>query len=122
MLEPHLLLKQMNKLCIKMTHVRRKPNSKKHRKIIFRTMKKLSHCIAKHGARYRHLLNDRWEETDWTYIQAQQVMNRINHILNQLPTAINKLCYTIRPLLRACECLTASPLPFINVVSTSREF
>ena len=47
MIEPSLLLKQMNKLCITMTHARRKTNSKRQRKIIFREMKKLSRCIAK---------------------------------------------------------------------------
>ncbi len=34
--EPLLLLRQMNKLCIKMTHTRRKVDSKKQRKAIFR--------------------------------------------------------------------------------------
>ena len=67
MIEPRILLTQMNKLCISMTHTRRKTNSKKQRKAIFRAMKKLSLCIAKHGNRYRKLLDEKWEETDCTY-------------------------------------------------------
>ena len=90
MIEPQLLLKQMNKLCISMTHVRRTRDSKKQRKAILREMKKLSQCIARHGKRYRQLLNDKWENTEWTYLQAQQVMRRIDVILEQLPTAIKQ--------------------------------
>lgn len=90
MIEPYILLKQMNKLSIKMTHVRRKANGKKQRKIIFREMKTLSACIAKHGKRYRQLLNTEWEKTDWTYAQAEQVIRRIDLILEQLPAAIKQ--------------------------------
>jgi len=43
MVEPQLLLKQMNKLCIAMTHARRKIDSKKQRKKVLRKMKKLSY-------------------------------------------------------------------------------
>lgn len=90
MIEPKLLLKQMNKLCISMTHARRTRDSKKQRKAILREMKKLSQCIAKHGQRYRQLLNDKWEKTTWTYKQAQQVISRIDVVLKQLPAAIKQ--------------------------------
>jgi len=90
MIEPHLLLKQMNKLCIAMTHVRRKAGGRKQRKAIFRTMKKLSICIAKHAYRYRELLAHNWENTAWTENQAKQVMSRIDLILEQLPAAIKQ--------------------------------
>lgn len=90
MIKPQLLLKEMNKLCINMTHVRRKCDSKKQRKKIFREIKKLSNCIAKHGKRYRQLLDTNWEKTEWTHVQAQQVMRRIDLILEQLPAAIKQ--------------------------------
>jgi hypothetical protein len=90
MIEPRIFLKQMNKLCIQMTHTRRKTDSKKQRKIIFREMKKLSNCIAKHGKRYRELLIKEWEKTDWTYSQMQQVKGRIDNILEQLPAAVKQ--------------------------------
>jgi len=90
MIEPRLLLKQMNKLCIEMTHTRRKKDSKKQRKKIFRKMKKLANCIAKHGYRYRQLLIEHLEQTQWTQAQAQQVINRIDLILKQLPAAIKQ--------------------------------
>jgi hypothetical protein len=90
MIEPSLLLKQMNRLSMTMTFARRKVDSKKQRKAILRKMKKLSFCIAKHGKRYRELLNTNWEKTDWSQIQAQQVIGRIDSILDQLPTAIKQ--------------------------------
>ncbi len=90
MIEPHLLMKQMNKLCITMTHVRRKADGKKQRKVIFRAMKKLSACIAKHGKRYRQLLSNEWQKTNWTFAQTQQVIRRIDLILEQLPAAIKQ--------------------------------
>ena len=90
MIDPQLFLKQMNKLCITMTHVRRKKDSKKQRKVIFRKMKKLSSCVAKHAERYRELLNKEWEKTEWTHAQAQQVICRIDTILEQLPAAVKQ--------------------------------
>lgn len=90
MIEPAVFLKQMNKLCITMTHVRRKADSKKQRKKIFRAMKKLSQCIAKHGNRYRQLLKENWENTNWTEAQTNQVLCRLDVVLDQLPAAIKQ--------------------------------
>jgi hypothetical protein len=90
MIEPPVLLRQMNKLCIAMTHQRRRNDSKKQRKKIFREMKKVSSCIAKHAMRYRKLLSKEWEKTDWTYAQTQQVIRRMDLILEQLPAAVKQ--------------------------------
>lgn len=90
MIEPAQLLKEMNKLCIRMTHTRRKTDAKKQRKMILRMMKKLMHCISKHGKRYRDLLITEWEKTNWTWGQANQVIRRIDTILKQLPAAIKQ--------------------------------
>jgi len=90
MIEPRLFLKEMHKLSMTMTLVGRKKDSKKQRKTILRAMKKLTSCIVKHGKRYRDLLNARWQETDWSYPQALQVIHRIDAILNQIPAAIKQ--------------------------------
>jgi hypothetical protein len=90
MIEPKLFMRQMNKLCIEMTHIRRRPDSKKQRKKILRKMKKLSKVIEKHGVRYKNLLNERWMETDWTMPQVEQVIARIDNVLEQLPAAIKQ--------------------------------
>lgn len=90
MIEPAILMRNMNKLCIEMTHTRRRKDSRKKRKAILRKMKDLSHCIQKHAMRYKALLQDRRQETSWTEVQAQQVVGRIDRILNQLPAAIKQ--------------------------------
>lgn len=90
MIEPAQLLKEMNKLCINMTHTRRKKDSKKQRKSILRSMKKLIICISKHGKRYRDLLESEWAKTNWTFAQASLVIRRIDLILEQLPAAIKQ--------------------------------
>lgn len=90
MIEPSLLLKEMNKLCIAMTHARRKKDSKKQRKKILRLMKKLTHRISKHAANYRQLLLDKWSDTEWTEKQMKQVICRLDNILEQLPAAIKQ--------------------------------
>jgi hypothetical protein len=90
MIEPSLLLKQMNKLSMTMTLVGRKKDSKKQRKTILRAMKKLTNCIVRHGKRYRDLLNADWQKTAWSYPQALQVIHRIDTMLNQIPAAIKQ--------------------------------
>ncbi len=90
MMDPTAFLKLINNLCIAMTHTRRKKDGKRRRKNILRQMKKLSHLIAKHGERYRELLLKNPDKTDWTQKQVNQVISRIDNILNQLPAAINQ--------------------------------
>ena len=90
MIDPALLLKNMNKLCISMTHTRRKKDSKQKRKAVLRSMKKLSKVISKHAARYRQLLQDSWGKAAWTHAQAHCVLQRIDNVLEQLPQAIRQ--------------------------------
>jgi len=90
MIDPSTLLKLMNQLCIKMTHSRRKKDSKKRRKEVLRAMKKLTKCILKHAERYRQLLLKDWQKTNWSEAQMQLVIRRIDNILEQLPEAIRQ--------------------------------
>jgi IS5 family transposase len=90
MIEPKLFLKQINKLSMAMSLVGRKKDSKRQRKTILRSMKKLTCCILRHGKRYRDLLDACWQETDWSYLQALQVIHRIDAILKQVPAAIKQ--------------------------------
>ena len=85
---PDKLLRDMNKLCIEMTHTRKKPDAEKMRKQVFRRMKKLMKLIEGHAENYHALLADRWIETGWSEIETQVVLDRIQGILNQLPQAI----------------------------------
>lgn len=88
--EPSSFVKQMNRLCIEMTHARRRKDSKKVRKRVLRSMKKLSKTIRTHGERYRVLLAEHREETEWTEAQAGLVLGRIDNVLGKLPQAIHQ--------------------------------
>jgi hypothetical protein len=88
--DPQSFLTQMNTLCIEMTHTRKKKGAKKARKQVLRRMKKLMKTIESHGKKYWQLLKDRWEETDWSEAEAQNVLDRIEHMLDQLPSAVKQ--------------------------------
>jgi hypothetical protein len=85
--EPALFIKRMNRLCIEMTHSPKKTDSKKHRKKGLRKMDKLIGTVANHARRYRQLLDEQWEKTQWTRPQAEQVLRRLDNVLEQLPAA-----------------------------------
>lgn len=87
---PKSFMTQMNKLCIEMTHTRKKKGAKKARKQILRRMKKLMKIIESHGKNYHQLLQDHWQETDWSEVEAQIVLDRIQNILKQLPAAVQQ--------------------------------
>lgn len=85
--EPREFMKQMNRLSIRMTHSRRKLEGKKQRKEIVRLMKRQIKTIASHAQRHRKLLDECWEQTDLSRKQAEQILRRIDGILNLLPQA-----------------------------------
>jgi len=84
------LMREVNKRCIEMTHARKKPDSKKVRKAIFRQLKKQVHVIERHGRRYLDLLENQWEQTDWTELEKNVVAKRMRNVLDQLPQAIEQ--------------------------------
>jgi hypothetical protein len=86
-ISPKAFLKEMNKLGIAMSQQSRQKDSKRNRKKILRLMKKLMKKIQKHAQYHRDLLESKWEETKWSWPQAQQVIDRIDGILAQLPAA-----------------------------------
>lgn len=90
MAEPAQFVKRMNQLCIKMTHAARRPDSKKQRKKVLREMKRLTQVVRAHAQRYRGLLDQQWEQTDWSRPQAEQVLRRLDNVLTQLPAALHQ--------------------------------
>jgi hypothetical protein len=84
---PQEFLRRINRLSIEMTHSRRKPQTQKERKRILRRMKKLVKVVSRHARRHRELLDKEWEKTDWTRPQVQQVLGRIDQVLELLPRA-----------------------------------
>lgn len=84
---PESFLSQINKLCIQMTHVSRQDDSQRQRKKTLRQMDKVVGTVRRHARRYRNLLEQQWSQTDWTQAQAQQVLRRMDQVLEQLPQA-----------------------------------
>ncbi len=88
--DPSLFITAMNKLSIEMTHTRKKKGAKKARKVVLRRMKKLMKTIEGHARNYIQLLEEHWEETDWSEAEARIVLQRIENILTQLPQAVHQ--------------------------------
>ena len=88
--EPETFISRINGLCIKMTHVWNRKDqleSRRQRKQTLRQMDRLVGTVRNHARRYRELLDKHWEQTDWTRPQAQQVLQRMDQVLEQLPKA-----------------------------------
>jgi hypothetical protein len=84
---PAEFLRRINRLCIQMTHSRRQPESRKERKRVLRGMKKLVKVVGRHARRHRDLLDQEWKKTGWSRRQAEQVLGRIDQVLELLPRA-----------------------------------
>ena len=91
MQEPAQFIKEMNRLCIEMTHAgRRTDSSSKERKRILRLMKQVMKKIRRHAEIHRELLLKRREETSLSEKQAAQILRRLDGVLAMLPEAIRQ--------------------------------
>ena len=84
---PEEFLRRMNRLSIQMSQQARRAGRKKGRKRVLRQMKKLVGIVRAHARRHRDLLDQQWEKTEWTRAQAQQILRRIDGVLELLPRA-----------------------------------
>ena len=84
---PEEFLRRMNRLSIEMTQKARRAGGKKGRKQVLREMKKLVGIVRLHAQRHRDLLDQKWERTEWTRPQADQILKRIDGVLELLPRA-----------------------------------
>jgi Transposase DDE domain len=84
---PQEFLRRINRLSIEMTHQRRTADSRKGRKRVLRQMKKLVKVVRNHARRHRHLLDENWSQTPWSRRQAEQILRRIDRVLELLPPA-----------------------------------
>jgi len=87
---PERALRDLNRLCIGMTHSRRRKDSKKLRKRVLREMKKLSSRVARHARRHRDLLASERPATKWSPRQAANIIARIDDRLALLPEAVRQ--------------------------------
>lgn len=88
--EPLEFLSEINTLCMKMVAKNRTKNARKHRKAVLRDMKKLTKRIASHAQNHLTILTTRSHETDLAAGDIQQIRQRIQAILDQLPAAIHQ--------------------------------
>ena len=84
---PEEFLGRMNRLSMDMSQQARRAGSKKGRKRVLRAMKKLVGVVRNHAQRHRQLLDTQGEQTDWSRAQAQQILRRIDGVLELLPRA-----------------------------------
>ena len=82
------LLKAMNRLCIEMTHSRRKPDSRKTKKAILRRMKKLLSRCGRHARRHCELLRQSYYQTRLSPRQARGIIEKMEDKLGLLPRVI----------------------------------
>jgi hypothetical protein len=90
MREPKQFLKGMNRLSMEMTRQARRAGSRKGRKQTLRKMKRQVKLVAAHARRHRDLLEKRWAETELSREEAQQILDRIDTILERLPWVVKQ--------------------------------
>ena len=90
MCEPQEFITKINRLSMEMTHTRRKKNGRKERKRVLREMKRVVSVVRAHAQRYHTLLDENWQATDWTRPQAEQVLKRLESIIEALPAAVKQ--------------------------------
>ena len=81
------LMKEMNRLCIKMTHSSRKKDGKKLRKGIFRSMKKLMRTVESHARLHLEKLKEKGSKL-FKKKEISTIECKMLNILDQLPKAI----------------------------------
>jgi len=87
---PEAFLHRMNQLCIAMTHQSRLDDNARGAKQVLRKMKKIVRAVKEHAQRHRQLLDTQWQRTGWTRPQAEQVLRRMDGVLEQLPRALKQ--------------------------------
>jgi transposase, IS5 family len=85
--EPAAFIRRMNILAMQMTHTWNEQDRKRQRKKVLRKMDKLVGCVARHAKGYRTLLDEKWEQTEWTRGETDYLLRRLDNVLSQLPTA-----------------------------------
>lgn len=86
--EPEAFATEMNRLCIAMTHTRRKADSRRARKAVLREFKPLLRTIAGHARRHRDRLVGEPAGTAYSPAEAARIVGRIDRMLALVPKVI----------------------------------
>lgn len=116
--EPEGFAGKMNKLCMAMTHARRRSDAKRVRKQILRQMKHLLRTIGEHARRHRDLLEHKYDQTPYSQRQAKRIIVRLDAMLGQLDAVIKQAHERIigeRPVANEEKILSVHELD-VNVV------
>lgn len=87
---PETFLRRINTLSIQMGQAGKRPDrqsAQRQRKRTLRQMDRLVGIVRNHARRYRELLDQQWQKTEWTRPQTEQVLRRMDRVLEQLPKA-----------------------------------
>ena len=88
---PEQWITQMNRLCIQMTHARRRTDAKKQRKAVLRTMKRVLKRLSGHVRRHRvKLATCDPDQVKWSQLEVSNLLARIDAKLELLPKAIEQ--------------------------------
>lgn len=87
---PETYLKKMNRLCIEMTHTRRKKEGRKARKEILRKMKKLIRKVEAHGSKHVELLRAQGLQAGLHPGQIESIASRLEKIVQKIPQVIKQ--------------------------------
>ena len=88
---PEQWITQMNRLCIQMTHARRRTDAKKQRKAVLRTMKRVLKRLSGHVRRHRvKLATCDPDQVKWSQLEVSNLLARTDAKLELLPKAIEQ--------------------------------
>jgi len=90
MAEPARFMTAMNRLCIEMTHARKREDGARRRKRVLRLMKELVGKVRRHAQNHRRLLIERRDETSLSEKEAAQILRRLEGVLEKLPGALRQ--------------------------------
>jgi len=85
---PDRFISRMNSLAMKMSYESRKKDGKKKQKEQLRKMKKLLKKVEQHALKHRNILEARWEETELAEGEKDQIVGRLNNVIEQLPLVV----------------------------------
>jgi len=88
--DPKSFIHEINKKCMAMAQAGRTIDSKRKRKNILRAMKRIVKTVRKHAERYKALLQAEWPQTNLSAKEAEQILKRMDNILDQLPAALKQ--------------------------------